>query len=348
MRAGAARVTGGDTEMSHTGKRAGALVACCLTAAAASHAAYAQSAGWKPERNVEIVVSAGPGGNQDLTARVIQGVWQERKIVTPSTVVNKPGGGGAIAYYYVQQHAGDPHYLLMLAPTLFTNRIMGTTKFKHTDFTPVAMLFNEYIFVTVKADSPLKSGKDLIARLKSAPDALSVAIATALGNHIHMGVALPMKAAGVEIRKMKVVAFKSSGQSLTALVGGHVDVAASTFGTVLPHLEAGRVRVIGVSSPQRLTGSLAGIPTWSEQGAKAVFSSWRGIAAAKGISEAQVRYWESAMSSLAETDEWKKDVERNHRSRHYMGSREAHKYWDAQYVELEEALTDLGLARPAN
>jgi putative tricarboxylic transport membrane protein len=309
--------------------------------------ASAQAA-WKPERNVELVVSAGPGGNQDITARVMHSIWQERRIVTPSTVVNKPGGGGAIASHYVDQHAGNPHYLLMLAPTLFTSRIMGTTKHRHTDFTPLAMLFNEYIFVTVRSESPLKSGKDMIAKLKAAPDSLSVAIATAIGNHIHMGVALPMKAAGVEIRKMKIVPFKSSGQSITALLGGHIDVAASTFGTVLPHLEAGRVRIIGVSSPQRLTGQLATIPTWTEQGAKSDFSSWRGIAAPRNISESHVKYWEGAIAATTQTEEWKKDVERNHRSAHYMGSRETRKYWDAQYVELEEALTELGLAKPSN
>lgn len=306
--------------------------------------AHAQSA-WKPERNVEIVVSAGPGGNQDLTARTIQSIWQERKIVSPATVVNKPGGGGAIAYTYVDQHAGDPHYLLMLAPTMFTNRIMGSTKYRHTDFTPIAMLFNEYIFVTVKSDSPLKSGGDLIAKLKSAPDSLSVAIATALGNHIHMGIALPMKAAGVEIRRMKIVPFKSSGQSLTAVLGGHVDVAASTFGTVLPHLQAGRVRILGVSAPQRLGGQLAAIPTWKEQGAGNEFSSWRGIAGAKNINSAQVLYWEKAMAAMANTAAWQSDVERNHRSTNFMGSEAARKYWDAQYRELEEALTDLGLAK---
>jgi putative tricarboxylic transport membrane protein len=313
-----------------------------------AHAALAQPSGWKAERAVEIVVSAGPGGNQDLTARVIQGIWQERKIVTPSTVMNKPGGGGAIAYLYVQQHAADPHYLLMLAPTLFTSRIMGATKFKHTDFTPIAMLFNEYIFVTVKADSPIRTGRDLIEKLRSSPDSLSVAIATALGNHIHMGVALPMKAAGVDIRRMKIVPFKSSGQSMTALVGGHVEVAASTFGTVIPHLESGRVRVIGMSAPQRLTGQLAAIPTWAEQGAKAVFSSWRGMAAARGITEAQVKYWESALAALTETDEWKKDVEKNYRSAHFLNSRDTQRYWDAQYGELETTLTELGLAKAAN
>lgn len=314
-------------------------------AAATMQQSRAQAPEWSPQRNVEIVSTSAPGGNQDLTARAIQAIWQQRKIAASTVVMNKPGGGGAIAYNYMSQHARDPHYLLMLAPTLLTNRIMGTTKFHHDDFTPVGMLFDEYIFVSVKADSPVKNGKDLIERLRAAPDSLSVAVAAAIGNHIHMGIVLPMKAAGVDIKKMKVVAFNSSGQSLTALLGGHIDIVASTFGTVLPHVEAGRLRVIGVSAPQRLTGLLANIPTWNEQGARGSFSGWRGLAAAKNITEAQVKYWESALAALAQTEEWKKDLAKYHREAHHMGSNETRKFVDAQYAELESALTELGLAK---
>lgn len=313
--------------------------------AAVSAGAGAQ---WKPERTTELIVSAGPGGNQDLTARVIQGIWQDKKIVLSAVVANKTGGGGAIASNYLSQHAGDPHYLMMLAPTLLTSRIMGTSKVDHNNFTPLAMLFNEYIFVSVKADSPIKNGRDLIEKLKAAPDSLSVAIATALGNHIHMGVALPMKAAGIDIKRMKVVAFKSSGQSLTAVLGGHVDIAASTFSALLPHVTSGKLRIVGVSAPQRMTGLLADIPTWKEQGANAVFDSWRGVVGAQGMGEPQKAYWEKAFAELGKTDEWKKDIDKNFRVNHYLGGKDAGRYWDEQYKELEEALTELGLAKRTN
>ena len=303
------------------------------------------TAQWKPERPVEIIVTAAEGGNQDLTARLIQSVWQSRKIVYPSIITNKPGGGGAVAAAYLAQRPRDPHYLMMLAPTLLTGRIMGTTTFNYSDFTPLAMLFNEYVFVTVRTESPVKSGRDMIERLKRAPDSLSVAIATALGNHIHMGIALPMKAAGVDIKRMKIVAFKSSSQSLTALLGGHVDAAASTFATLLPYVTAGSLRIVGMSAAQRMPGVLANIPTWREQGANAVFDSWRGVVGAKELGDAQVRYWDAAFAALSQTDEWKADAERNFNSVHYMNSVDAKRYWDEQYRELEAALTDIGLAK---
>ena len=300
---------------------------------------------WKPDRISELIVSVAPGGNQDITARTIQSIWQERKILSPVNVINKPGGGGAIAYTHLSQRAKDPSQLLILAPTMLTSKIMGVGQFTHRDFTPIAMLFNEYIFTVVKADSPLKSGADLIRRFKESPDSLSVGVATAVGNHIHMGLALPMKAAGVDIKKMKVVAFKSSGQSLTAVLGGHIEVAAATFAAVLPHVTSGSLRILGVSAPQRMGGALATIPTWKEQGANAVFDSWRGIVGAKGISEAQVKYWEAAFLALSQTDEWKADIDKNYRVNHFLNGRDSNAYWDAQYKELEEGLTELGLAK---
>lgn len=315
-----------------------------LSLVSSAHVAAAQPA-WQPERTAEIVVTAGAGGNQDQTARMIRKIWSDNGIVPNAVVVNKPGGSGAIAGTYVSQHGGDPHYLMMVAPTMFTGRIMGKTKFHYTDFTPIAVLFSEYIFVTVRADSPIKDGRDLIARLKRDPGSLSVAVASAIGNHIHMGVALPMKKAGVEVRKMKVVAFKSSGQSFTAMLGGHVDVTASTFGTVLPHLEAGKVRVLGMSAPQRLPGLLAAIPTWKEQGADVEFNSWRGMLGTKGMTPAQAAYWEAALAAAVKTEAWRQDIERNFREARFLSGAEAARYWDGQYRALESVMTEIGLAR---
>ena len=300
---------------------------------------------WKPEKNVEFISSTAAGGNQDGTARVMQRIWQEKKLVPQSIVMNRPGGGGNIAYAFLNQHARDPHYVLMLAPTMFTNRITGSGTAHYSDFTPLGLLYNENIFISVKADSPIKSGRDIIERLRKDPAALSIAVASVLGNHIHMGIAIPMKIAGVDVKKLKVVAFKSSGDSLIALAGGHIDVAASTFGTILPHLTAGRVRVVAVSAAQRLPGALSSVPTWKEQGVDTAFASWRGVVGARGISEAQVAYWDQVFAAATASEEWRKEVEKNYWAVNYLPSREVRKYWDQQYRELEEVLTELGLAK---
>ena len=315
----------------------------CVLAMALPAGSRAQTP-WSPERAVEVIVSVSAGGNQDQTARLIQSVWQER-LAVPSVVVNKSGGGGVIANNYLNQHARDPHYLMLIVPTMLTNRITGAGANNFSDYTPIAMLFNEYVFVSVRADSPLKTGRDLIQRLRAAPETASVAIATAVGNHIHMGIALPMKAAGVDIKRMTIVPYRSSGESVVALLGGHVEVVASTFSTLAPFVAAGRLRILGVSAPQRMSGPLAAVPTWKEQGAGAVFDSWRGVVGAKGLGEAQVKYWEKALEAVSQSAEWGKNAERNFRVNRFMNGQDAYRYWETQYRELEEALTELGLAK---
>ena len=305
----------------------------------------AGAAEWKPERTVELITGAAAGGNLDITARAMQVIWQERKIVPNVAVVNKPGGAGTIASVYLSQRAGDAHYLMTFPMTVFTSHIMGHGKFTHADFSPLAMLFGQYVYVSVREDSPIKSGKDLIERLRKDPASLNFAIATAIGNSIHMGLALPMKAAGIDVKRMKVVPFKSSGVSMTNLLGGHVDVVASTFGTLLPHLNAGRVRVLGVSAPERLPGPLSQVPTWKDQGANATFVNWLGMAGAKDLSAGQIAYWERAIATLAKTDEWRKDLDKNFRVDTYMNSRDTRLYLDQQYGEIKGILSELGLAK---
>jgi putative tricarboxylic transport membrane protein len=114
---------------------------------------------WKPEKPVEIIIGTSAGGPQDRTGRLIQKILQEAKLApTPVNVVNRPGGGGAIGLAYLNQHQGDGHYLMINAISLLTNHITGKSALAYTDFTPIAIMGIEYVGVSVRADSPLKSG----------------------------------------------------------------------------------------------------------------------------------------------------------------------------------------------
>jgi putative tricarboxylic transport membrane protein len=312
---------------------------------AASGVVHAQAT-WKPERNVEIISGTAAGGAVDRANRTVQQIWHEKRIVTVSTtVVNKPGGGNTIAWNYINQHAGDGHYVSIAPYTLLTNKIVGTSALTWSDFSVIALLFNEYITVAVRADSPIKTAADLVQRLKKDPSSLSIAVASTLGNHIHIGIAKPLKAAGVDIKKLKVVAFKSSGESVTALLGGHIDVVSSTTPNVVGMLQAGRIRVIAIGSAQRIPGALAGVPTWKEQGVNDTFNASQGAIGPKGLSPAQVAYWEGAFEKLSQTDEWKKQLASNYWDANFRSGKDAERYYAEQATELRGILSDLGLAR---
>jgi putative tricarboxylic transport membrane protein len=306
---------------------------------------FAASADWKPDKPVEIILNTAPGNSPDRTARAIQRIAQDRRIVeVPLTVSNRVGGGGAVAYTYLNQRAGDGHYIAIASKAILTNNIMGRGP-SYTEFTPIAHLFGEHTVIAVKADSPIKSGRDLVERLKKDPAAHSFGIATSLGNVNHQSVGAVLKEAGVDLRKTRNVIFQSAALGITALLGGHVDVVPAGPGTVAGPLQAGQLRLIAVASPKRAPGLFADVPTWQEQGYNVVVSNWRSIIGPKGLSAPQVAYWERALQRIVETDDWKKEVEANHHAPEFLASADTRRMMDADYAKLKAFLTELELVK---
>lgn len=301
---------------------------------------------WKPDKAVEIIVATSPGGGQDRTARVIQRIMQERKLVeAPVSVVNRPGGGGNVALAYSQQKAGDGHFLQVGSPTLVTNHISGKSPFNWLDFTPIAVMFSEAIVFAVKADSPLKTGADLIAQLKKDPGNVPIATSTAAGNQYHIASLMVGRAAGVPGNRMKVVIFGSGGDATTALLGGHVAVTTAAASNFLPHVKAGAVRIIAVSAPQRLTGELANVPTWRELGVDFTLDQWRVVLGPPGLTPAQINYWDNVLRAVVRSDEWKQELQRNLWDDVYKSHAETRKFLAGEYAEIRTVLTEVGLAK---
>jgi putative tricarboxylic transport membrane protein len=279
------------------------VLAALLCAAAAVHAQPA----WKPEKSVEIIIGTSPGGPQDRMGRTLQKVLQESRLVeVPVSVENKPGGGGAVALAALAQRTGGST-LMINAPTMLNNQITGKSPLPYTDFTALAILGIEYECVAVRTDSPLKSAKELVDRLKKDPSALSVSIGTSLGNAGHLAYALAMKAAGVDIKKLKTVAFNSASDGITALLGGHIDLASTPPSAVLQHVQAGKLRVLVLTAPTRAHGELANVPTWKELGINSTHEVWRGVIGTRGMTRAQIAYWDDVLGRLVKTDAWKKN-----------------------------------------
>ena len=321
-------------------KLIGALALCVACAPAIS------AQGWAPQKNVEIVVGSAPGGSNDKTARAVERIVTQMKLVPTSvTVVNKPGGGSNIAFTYVQQHAADAHYLLIGTPSLLTNHITGLSPIHHGEFTPVASLFNDYVVFAVNAASPVKTGRDLMERLRKDPKSLSIGFATTLGSHNHIAAGLLLKAIGGNARDLKVVAHKGSADAITNLLGSHINLVTTAAGNIAAHVTAGKLRVVGVAANQRLPGPLATVPTWKEQGVNLVFGGWRGIMAPKGLTPQQAIYWENVLRKVVEAPEWKADLERNFWSDDFILGAAFRKELDKDYAEMKAVLVDIGLAK---
>ena len=320
------------------------LAALLVLIALAVDVAHAATA-WKPEKPVELIAVNAPGGGGDRIIRIMANVLQERRqLDTPINVINKPGGGGSLAYVYLNQHPGDGHYLVLGSKSILTNNIVGRGP-HYTEFTPVAHLFSEYISVTVKPDSPIRTGRDLVERLKKDPGSLSFGIATSLGNSNHQGIAAAFNAAGVDVKKIKTVIFQSGGAATTAMLGGHIDVVPISAAFAGSMLRQGQLRVIAVTSGKRLPGVLADVPTWREQGFDAVVSNWRALIGPKGMPDSQIAYWEESLRRMVDSEEWKKELEANFWLSEFRGSAETRKYLERDNAEARAFLVDIGLAK---
>lgn len=192
---------------------------------------------WQPQRHVEISSPGGAGGALDTTARITDKLMQEMKLLpVSSTVVNRSGGEHAMAYNHIRQRTGDPHQLSFASPVLLANHIAGVLPVTYTDVTPIGCLISEYYVFAVRAESPIKSGRDFVEGLKASPETYSVAVGTLL-TRIAAGLAL--QAGNVDLKKTRMVVFAGAAKQTMTVLGGHMDVAVTPLVQVLPHFEAG-------------------------------------------------------------------------------------------------------------
>ena len=298
---------------------------------------------WKPDKPIELIATNAPGGGSDRILRIMVKILGGY-IPTPANVVNRPGGGGSVAYNYVNQFPGDGHHLVLGSRALITNNISGQGP-SYTTLTPVVQVFTEYISVNVKPISPIRTGKDLVNYMKRDPTVVSFGIATSVGGPNHQGAAAPLKVAGIDIKKMKNVIFPSGGAASTALLGGHVDVVPVSVGFGAQLVRNKQVRMIAITSPTRLPEVLADVPTWKELGYDVDVAQWRIFIGPRGMTPAQIRYWESLMQRVTQADEWKKELAENFWTHRSMGHADSAKFLARDNQDAKVFLTELGLAK---
>ena len=330
------------TFLRHGFPGAARALACAVIALAAAPLAAAD---WKPTAQIEIVIPNSPGGGNDAVGRLLQKLLQDRRLIPTAAIVsNKPAGGGSATLSYLGQKANDPHIIAVVSITQQLNYITGTQAQRYRDFTPLATMIGDFIGFAVRADSPITSGKDLLERLKKDPSSVAAGI-TALGGNNHIALVLAARSAGVDTRKLKTPVFQSSGDSVTALLGGHIDLHIGSVGPLAKQLEAGKVRLLAVTSDQRLPGPLATIPTSKEQGIAGTFNTWRGLWGPKGMTADQVAFWDDTLERISKDPQWRENLAANQWESDYRNSRDTLKYLDVLHGELRDVLKDLGLAK---
>ena len=221
-------------------------------------AAFAQY----PAKPVHIIVPFAPGGNVDITARLIAPGLTEA-LGQPVIVENKPGAGGAIGADYVVKAAPDGYTLLMgsnstfsVVPALYPKNPYNPLK----DFAPVIAIASAPFVLVVNPAGPVKAS-DLVARAKSSPGKMTMASA-GTGSSNHLVGELFQEISGA---KFTHVPYKGSGPALSDLMGGQVDLHFDQITSASGHIQSGKLRALMVTAPQRVA-MLPDVPTAGEAG----------------------------------------------------------------------------------
>jgi putative tricarboxylic transport membrane protein len=248
-----------------------------------------------------------------------------------------------VAYQYLNQFPGNGNYIALATAGIITNKIMGVGKTGHDDLTMISRLFSDNIVVLVRADSPLKDARALVARLREDPKSLSLGIATGLGGANHIALASALKAGGVDVKNTLNVVYKSGGAAMVGLLSGDVEVFPVAVSAAVGNLKSGRVRALAIASTKRMSGELASIPTLREQGIQADYAAWRVIVGPRGLDQDQVRYWDAVMGKLSAMPDWKSALDRGYSVAEYLNNRDTREFVEQQFRSHRAILGDLGL-----
>lgn len=301
---------------------------------------------WTPVHAIEILAGTPPGGGLDRTARTLLGALESQRLFgVPTTVVNIPGDGARRVWASMDARAGDPHVLCISSPNLTTDYLTGMTAFNHDSYTPLAILYNEYIAFVARSDSSNRyygSGADLLARLRDTAGKVTVALSTAAGNPNHIALAQVTRHAGGDVRAPVIRVFDSALDAVADVVAGNADVAAVTAASAVKELEAGTLRALAVSSPARLGGGYAHTPTWLELGAPCTLGAWRGVHGARGLSADQIAYWESALRNATRAASWAHQLAQHYWTPMLVTGAALHDHLAHEQMQMRAVLAELG------
>ena len=300
-------------------------------------------AGQASAADYKVLAPAAPGGGWDQTARTIQTALQDEKISGSVQVTNVPGAGGTIGLaQFVNQNSGDPSQLIVggyvMVGAILTNQSPVTLK----DVTPIARLTGEYEAIVVPASSDIQSIDQLVEKLKADPGSVSWAGGSAGGTD-HIAVGLLAKAAGVDPTKINYIAYSGGGEALAAILGSQVTAGVSGYGEFESQVKAGTLRLLAVTSGERLPGVDA--PTLKESGLDVVVENWRMVAAAPGLSDEQKAAVTADIEKLAKSAGWQEVLKTKGWQDSYLAGDAFNAQLDQDVAATEGVLKDIGLVK---
>ncbi|MGB6242816.1 MAG: tripartite tricarboxylate transporter substrate binding protein [Castellaniella sp.] len=288
-----------------------ALLAASVAVAFGATGTVVAAEAWQPTKNVEIIVAAGPGGGTDQLARLIQSIITKHDLMKVSTVVqNKGGGNGGEGFLDLKLSQGNPYKIIVGTNNAYLLPMVAKLGYQWTDLTPVATVAQDDFILWTSTKLPFTSAKDYIAAVKADPSKYP------MGGSQSKDVdqTLTMLLNKVEGTKFTYIPFKSGGEAVTQLAGGHIGSNTNNPSESLSQWKAGQVRPLCVFSKERMvytekvtdTQAWSDIPTCVSEGIKIdEYRFPRTVFMPGGVTEAQQAFYVELLRKVTDTPEFK-------------------------------------------
>lgn len=292
----------------------------------------------------KVTVPAGAGGGYDTTARLTFSMLEKAGLFKDGAVfTNRVGAGGTIGLgEFIRTTKGQDNSVLAMGVILLGAITVTKNAPQIAETTPIARLTFEFNGIAVPANSPIKNVADLSAALRANPGAVPFGGGSAGGvDHIIAG--LIAKGSGVEAARINYIPYASGAEAVTQLAGGKLAVLIQGASELKNLADAGRVRLIAVTSPTRMPGIDA--PTLKEAGIDLAMGNWRGIVGAPGMSPAAQKLWVERIEKLSAMPEWKAELAKTGLESAFLGGAEFGAFMESENARIRPILTEMGLVK---
>lgn len=277
-----------------------------MTAAAVamSFGTSAMADGNQVTDSIHFLIPGGAGGGWDGTARGTGQALTESGLIGSASYENMSGGGGGVAIGYMIENAASLDNTIMVNSTPIVIRsLTGVFPYNFSDLTLVAGTIGDYAALVVPASSDIMDMAGLLAAYQADPQGTAIGGGSVPGGMDHLVAALVMKAAGEDPTGVNYIPYDAGGTAMAGLLSGEIAALSTGFSEAVALADAGEVRIIGVTSPERVD-AYADAPTMMEQGIDAEFVNWRGFFGAPGMDADKLAAYQDALTKMYDTPEW--------------------------------------------
>jgi putative tricarboxylic transport membrane protein len=321
------------------------LAAGCGNKADTSGDGGGASANW-PQRDLRIMAPADPGGGWDSAARQMSEAISGAKVIDKGVeVYNVPGAGGTIGLsQFTSKYAGKSNELMVMGLVMIGAIETNDSPVDLSKTTPLASLMAEPEAIVVRAQSPFKTLSDLVDAMKADPSKFSFGGGSAGGTD-QIVVGLLAREAGVDPSKPKYVAYSGGGEAMQSFLSGSVDAGVTGVSEVTEQVDAGKLRVLAVSSAEAVQVAGKEVKTIADQGLDVEVLNWRGVVGPPEMKDGDRDAAIEAIQKMHDSQQWKDILEENALTDFFRTGDEFKSFIDSENTRVEGVLKDIGLTQ---